>query len=232
MCKFAGMPSRMENKLWCALLVHCVGLVLGLAFARTGYDRLGYLGIALVSSGLLFRVWYSDPGVLAKRNEDYKRRVKFADGAYVVLEEGGSMVGRIVTLGKLKQVEPFCTSCGIFRPEHAFHCRDCRRCIARMDHHCPWIGNCIGEKNYPDFMALLGCETLQGVYAIFLRLRYGWHSLEWSWPCFWFYAGLWVALLLFLLIFGLWGYFVILSAHGKTARAFCRERKGKKDVGV
>lgn len=31
-----------------------------------------------------------------------------------------------------------CTRCETYRPPRAHHCRICRRCIRRMDHHCPW----------------------------------------------------------------------------------------------
>lgn len=31
-----------------------------------------------------------------------------------------------------------CTRCEAYRPPRAHHCRICKRCIRRMDHHCPW----------------------------------------------------------------------------------------------
>ncbi|CAM1314799.1 Uncharacterised protein r2_g2536 [Pycnogonum litorale] len=31
-----------------------------------------------------------------------------------------------------------CTRCEMYRPPRAHHCRICKRCIHRMDHHCPW----------------------------------------------------------------------------------------------
>lgn len=49
----------------------------------------------------------------------------------------------------------FCKKCNFVRPPRAHHCRLCERCILKMDHHCPWVGNCVGFYNHRYFTQFL-----------------------------------------------------------------------------
>jgi hypothetical protein len=54
-----------------------------------------------------------------------------------------------------------CKTCNDIKPPRTHHCSICRKCVMRMDHHCPWTGNCVGLKTHKYFM----CFTFWTVIA-------------------------------------------------------------------
>jgi hypothetical protein len=41
-----------------------------------------------------------------------------------------------------------CEICDTHVLSSAKHCGACNRCVSEFDHHCRWINNCVGGKNY------------------------------------------------------------------------------------
>lgn len=45
----------------------------------------------------------------------------------------------------------YCPTCQIFRSPRMIHCNACDFCVRGFDHHCYWLGTCIGDRNYVPF---------------------------------------------------------------------------------
>lgn len=46
----------------------------------------------------------------------------------------------------------YCSREGFVKPIRAHHCRVCATCVLNFDHHCPWIGHCVGARNRKFFV--------------------------------------------------------------------------------
>ena len=58
----------------------------------------------------------------------------------------------------------FCKTCKITRPPRTFHCSRCDACIEVHDHHCPWVGTCVGKRNHKYFTSFI---TYVSIHAAF-----------------------------------------------------------------
>uniref|UniRef100_A0A8C3HK90 Palmitoyltransferase n=1 Tax=Chrysemys picta bellii TaxID=8478 RepID=A0A8C3HK90_CHRPI len=77
---------------------------------------------------------------------------------------------RMLAEGLDKAKEDWCTKCQLIRPPRAGHCRLCGICVRRLDHHCVWINNCVGERNHRAFILALSLFLLTSIYGITLTL--------------------------------------------------------------
>lgn len=58
-----------------------------------------------------------------------------------------------------------CYTCRLQKPARSKHCSVCKTCVARHDHHCIWLTNCVGRNNLQYFFALLISVSVLLIYG-------------------------------------------------------------------
>ncbi|KIW86492.1 hypothetical protein Z517_01890 [Fonsecaea pedrosoi CBS 271.37] len=98
---------------------------------------------------------FTDPGSPLKSPDKSSDR---SQGRYSMLptHEPPTDAGQLQSITVSSTGAPrFCKKCHTPKPDRTHHCSTCKRCVLKMDHHCPWLSTCLGLRNYKAFVLFL-----------------------------------------------------------------------------
>ncbi|XP_039010856.1 probable protein S-acyltransferase 3 [Hibiscus syriacus] len=160
----------------CPAIAFCIKMAMHMKPQDTIFKHkilLGGLILTVLDLGFLFLTSFGDPGIIPRNAKppecaDDDDVCKSASFDWVNGKVNSLRLPRIkevkLATGETVQVK-FCETCLLYRTPRASHCSICNNCVQRFDHHCPWVGQCIGERNYTFFICFISSSTTLCIYV-------------------------------------------------------------------
>lgn len=155
-------------------ITFCIRMLLIMKEEDTLYNHLVLFGgvfLTILDFTFLFMTSGRDPGIIPRNSQlpesDESCHTNTQSMEWVNNKTPNLKLPRVKDVmvnGHTVKVK-FCDTCLLYRPPRASHCSICNNCVQKFDHHCPWVGQCIGSRNYPFFIMFISSSTLLCIYV-------------------------------------------------------------------
>jgi len=151
---------------YCSLIM--LSFILGVGFVyvvsvashHSIWHLAGGILVTFLSTLTFLQCALTDPGVVRLKQglEEGEQTVQVCAGG----EQGSS-----------RRFGRRCAQCNVVQERGTSHCDFCQVCVAGHDHHCPWMGKCIGRSNARAFYTFIAVSMSSLAYIFVVTVMSG-----------------------------------------------------------
>ncbi|KRX03078.1 Ankyrin repeat-containing domain [Pseudocohnilembus persalinus] len=113
-------------------------------------QKFDYIVEMLSDSSNLSQTCNIKPGLLCGLSSIFFLLAWLTNPGYI--NQGEKSMVELLKLLTIYDDNDICMDCFIVKTPRSRHCEICQKCVSHYDHHCPWINNCVGVNNHPQFL--------------------------------------------------------------------------------
>jgi palmitoyltransferase len=155
-----AMVNNMVEQVLCAIVFHCLAIM----FVWS------YYMVVFTPAGSVPQSWR-----LSKADVDKLAQAQSEEEWKNILSSLATQLACTVKQRSVQNAVRYCEKCLCIKPDRSHHCSVCEDCTLKMDHHCPWVNNCVGFHNYKFFLLFLFYALSYCVFIAATTARYFLH---------------------------------------------------------